>query len=128
MDPANAREALKEVALDLEEGADMVMVKPALPYLDIIRRVKDEVRRARRPPTTSAANTPWSKPPPQKGWLDEKRVVLEILTSINAPAPTSSSPTTPKTPPAGSNNFAASLRGRTRARFMPAGRLSSALA
>ena len=42
MDPANAREALKEVALDLEEGADMVMVKPALPYLDIIRRVRDE--------------------------------------------------------------------------------------
>ena len=47
MDPANGREALKEVALDVEEGADMVMVKPALSYLDIIRRVKERFERAR---------------------------------------------------------------------------------
>jgi porphobilinogen synthase len=81
MDPANGREALKEVASDLEEGADMVMVKPALPYLDVIRRVKD------------ACNVPVAaynvsgeyamvKAAAQNGWLDEKRVVLEILTGI----------------------------------------------
>jgi len=81
MDPANAREALKEVAMDLEEGADMVMVKPALPYLDVIRQVKD------------ACNVPVAaynvsgeyamvKAAAQNGWLDEKRVVLEILTGI----------------------------------------------
>ena len=46
MDPANGAEALREVALDLDEGADMVMVKPGLPYLDIVRRVKDDLRRA----------------------------------------------------------------------------------
>jgi porphobilinogen synthase len=81
MDPANAREALKEVALDLEEGADMVMVKPALPYLDVIRQVRD------------ACNVPVAaynvsgeyamvKAAAGNGWLDEKRVVLEILTGI----------------------------------------------
>jgi porphobilinogen synthase len=81
MDPANAREALKEVKLDLEEGADMVMVKPALPYLDIIRRVKDEVD-----VPVGAYNVSGEyamvKAAAQKGWLDEKRVVLEILTGI----------------------------------------------
>ncbi len=81
MDPGNAREALKEVALDLEEGADMVMVKPALPYLDVIRQVRD------------ACNVPVAaynvsgeyamvKAAAGNGWLDEKRVVLEILTGI----------------------------------------------
>lgn len=81
MDPANAREALKEVAQDLGEGADMVMVKPALPYLDIIRRV-----RARFDVPVAAYNVSGEyamvKAAAQKGWLDEKRVVLEILTGI----------------------------------------------
>ena len=81
MDPANAREALKEVALDLEEGADMVMVKPALPYLDIVRRVKDEFR---VPVAAYNVSGEYSmvKAAAQNGWLDEKRVVLEILTGI----------------------------------------------
>jgi porphobilinogen synthase len=81
MDPANAREALKEVALDLEEGADMVMVKPALPYLDIIRRV----RNAFDVPVGAynvSGEYAMVKAAAQKGWLDEKRVVLEILTGI----------------------------------------------
>jgi porphobilinogen synthase len=81
MDPANAREALKEVALDLEEGADMVMVKPALPYLDIIRRVRDTFD-----VPVGAYNVSGEyamvKAAAQKGWLDEQRVVLELLTSI----------------------------------------------
>lgn len=81
MDPANAREALKEVALDLEEGADMVMVKPALPYLDIIRQVRDAFD-----VPVGAYNVSGEyamvKAAAQKRWLDEKRVVLEILTGI----------------------------------------------
>ena len=81
MDPANAREAIKEVALDLEEGADMVMVKPALPYLDIIRMVKDQFD-----VPVGAYNVSGEyamvKAAAQKGWIDEKRVVLEILTGI----------------------------------------------
>jgi len=81
MDPANAREALKEVELDLEEGADMVMVKPALAYLDVIRRVRDAFD-----VPVGAYNVSGEyamvKAAAQKGWLDEKRVVLEILTGI----------------------------------------------
>jgi porphobilinogen synthase len=81
MDPANAREALKEVALDLDEGADMVMVKPALPYLDVIRQVRDSFD-----VPVGAYNVSGEyamvKGAAQKGWLDEKRVVLEILTGI----------------------------------------------
>jgi porphobilinogen synthase len=81
MDPANGDEALREVALDLVEGADIVMVKPALPYLDIIRRVKD-----RFGVPVAAYNVSGEfamvKAAAQKGWLDERRVTLEILTSI----------------------------------------------
>jgi porphobilinogen synthase len=81
MDPANAREALKEVALDLEEGADIVMVKPALPYLDIIRAVRE-----RFDVPVGAYNVSGEyamvKAAAQKGWIDEQRVVLEILTGI----------------------------------------------
>jgi porphobilinogen synthase len=81
MDPANAREALKEVALDLEEGADIVMVKPALPYLDIIRAVRE-----RFDVPLGAYNVSGEyamvKAAAQKGWIEEKRVVLEILTGI----------------------------------------------
>jgi len=81
MDPANAREALKEVALDLQEGADMVMVKPALPYLDIIRAVRD---RFEVPVGAYNVSGEYAmvKAAAQKGWIDEKRVVLEILTGI----------------------------------------------
>jgi len=81
MDPANAREALKEVKLDLEEGADMVMVKPALAYLDVIRRVRDQFD---VPVAAYNVSGEYSmvKAAAQNGWLDEKRVVLEILTGI----------------------------------------------
>ena len=81
MDPANAREALKEVAMDIEEGADVVMVKPALAYLDIIRRVRD-----RFDVPVGAYNVSGEfamvKAAARNGWIDEKRVVLEILTGI----------------------------------------------
>jgi porphobilinogen synthase len=81
MDPANAREALKEVALDIDEGADMVMVKPALPYLDVIRRVRDAFD-----VPVGAYNVSGEyamvKAAAANGWLDERRTVLEILTGI----------------------------------------------
>jgi porphobilinogen synthase len=81
MDPANTREALKEVKLDLEEGADMVMVKPALAYLDVISRVRDQFD---VPVAAYNVSGEYSmvKAAAQNGWLDEKRVVLEILTGI----------------------------------------------
>lgn len=81
MDPPNSNEALKEVWLDIEEGADIVMVKPALPYLDIIRRIKDEVD---VPVAAYNVSGEYSmiKAAAQKGWLDEKRAVLEALTSM----------------------------------------------
>jgi porphobilinogen synthase len=78
MDPANSDEALREVALDLEEGADMVMVKPGLPYLDIIRRVKDHFG----VPTFAyqvSGEYAMLKAAAQNGWLDEQAVVLESL-------------------------------------------------
>jgi porphobilinogen synthase len=81
MDPANGDEALREVALDLEEGADIIMVKPALAYLDIIRRVKE-----RFGVPVAAYNVSGEfamvKAAAQKGWIDERRVALEILTGI----------------------------------------------
>jgi porphobilinogen synthase len=81
MDPANGDEAMREVELDLAEGADMIMVKPALAYLDIVRRVKD-----RFGVPTAAYNVSGEyamvKAAAEKGWIDEKRVALEILTSI----------------------------------------------
>ncbi|OAI42272.1 delta-aminolevulinic acid dehydratase [Planctomycetaceae bacterium SCGC AG-212-D15] len=81
MDPANADEALREVALDLEEGADIIMVKPALAYLDIIRRVKE-----RFGVPVAAYNVSGEfamvKAAAMKGWIDERRVALEILTGI----------------------------------------------
>jgi len=81
MDPANAREALREVALDLEEGADIIMVKPALPYLDIIQRVRE---RFDVPVAAYNVSAEFSmvKAAAQKGWIDEQRVVLENLTGI----------------------------------------------
>jgi len=81
MDPANTDEALREVALDLDEGADIVMVKPALSYLDIIRRVKD-----RFGVPVAAYNVSGEfamvKAASARGWIDERRVTMEILTSI----------------------------------------------
>jgi porphobilinogen synthase len=81
MDPANAREALREVALDLEEGADMVMVKPALAYLDIIRRVR---QRFSVPVAAYNVSGEYAmvKAAVRNGWLEEQRVVMEILTAI----------------------------------------------
>jgi porphobilinogen synthase len=81
MDPANAEEALREVELDLAEGADMVMVKPGLPYLDIVRRVKDVFGA----PTFAyqvSGEYAMLKAAAQNGWLDERACVLESLTAI----------------------------------------------
>ena len=81
MDPANANEALREVALDLEQGADMIMVKPALPYLDIVRRVKD---RFGAPTFAYQVSGEYAmlKAASLNGWLDERACVLEALTCI----------------------------------------------
>jgi len=81
MDPANSDEALREVELDLDEGADMVMVKPGLPYLDIVRRVKD---RFGVPTFVYQVSGEYAMlmAAAQNGWLDERAVVLESLTSI----------------------------------------------
>ncbi len=81
MDPANSDEALREVGLDLQEGADMVMVKPGMPYLDIIRRVKGEFA---VPVFAYQVSGEYAmlKAASQNGWLDEKQVVLESLLSF----------------------------------------------
>ena len=81
MDPANGDEALREVALDIEEGADIVMVKPALPYLDIIRRVKEKFDHPLAAYNVSGEYA-MLKAAALNGWLDEERVMLEALTSI----------------------------------------------
>jgi porphobilinogen synthase len=81
MDPANRREALREVTLDVEEGADLLMVKPALAYLDIIRQVRD---RFELPLAAYQVSGEYSmvKAAAEKGWIDERRVALETLTAI----------------------------------------------
>jgi porphobilinogen synthase len=81
MDPANGREALREVALDVEEGADLLMVKPAGPYLDILRRVRD---RFDLPLAAYQVSGEYAmlKAAAQNGWLDERRAALESLTAI----------------------------------------------
>ena len=81
MDPANGDEALREVRLDVEEGADIVMVKPALPYLDVIRRVKDETRMPVAAYNVSGEYA-MVKAAAAAGYVDERRAVLETLTSI----------------------------------------------
>ncbi len=81
MDPANGDEAIREVALDIEEGADIVMVKPALPYLDIIRRVKEKFGHPLAAYNVSGEYA-MLKAAALNGWLDEERVMLEALTSI----------------------------------------------
>ncbi|MDO4709784.1 MAG: porphobilinogen synthase [Pseudomonadota bacterium] len=81
MDPANSNEALREVALDIDEGADMVMVKPGLPYLDIVRRVKDEFG---MPTFVYQVSGEYAmlKAAAQNGWLDERATALEALLAI----------------------------------------------
>jgi porphobilinogen synthase len=81
MDPANVQEALRETLLDVEEGADIVMVKPALPYLDVIRRIKDETA---MPVAAYSVSGEYSmlKAAAAAGYLDERTAVLEALTSI----------------------------------------------
>ncbi len=81
MDPANAREALYEVKLDIQEGADVIMVKPALPYLDIIHRIKERIN---LPVAAYNVSGEFSmvKAAGQLGWIDEKKVAVELLTSI----------------------------------------------
>jgi porphobilinogen synthase len=81
MDPANAREALREVLLDVEEGADLVMVKPAGPYLDVIRQVRDTVH---VPVVAYQVSGEYSliKAAADRGWIDERAAVLETLTGI----------------------------------------------
>lgn len=81
MDPANRREALREVALDIEEGADIIMVKPALPYLDIIREVRDEIE-APVAAFNVSGEYAMLKAAAGHGWLDEESSVREVLTSI----------------------------------------------
>ena len=81
MDPANGREALREVALDIEEGADIVMVKPALPFLDVIRQVRDEFDRPVAAYNVSGEYA-MIKAAAGKGWLDEKAAALEALAGI----------------------------------------------
>ena len=78
MDPANSREALREVALDLEQGADMVMIKPGLPYLDIVRSVKEEFG----VPTAVyhvSGEYAMLAAAAERGWLDERKAVLEVM-------------------------------------------------
>jgi porphobilinogen synthase len=82
MDPANAGEALREVALDVQEGADILMVKPALSYLDVIRRVKDAYPEVPLAAYNVSGEYALVKAAAEKGWIDEQRVALEILTSI----------------------------------------------
>jgi porphobilinogen synthase len=81
MDPANTDEAMKEVELDIEEGADIVMVKPALAYMDIIRRVK-EYSDVPVAAYNVSGEYAMIKAAAQKGWIDEKKIVLETLTSM----------------------------------------------
>jgi porphobilinogen synthase len=81
MDPANAREAIREVRLDVQEGADIIMVKPALPYLDIIRMVREEFDLPVGAYNVSGEYA-MIKAAAERGWLDEQRVMMESLTSI----------------------------------------------
>jgi porphobilinogen synthase len=81
MDPSNVEEALREVAIDIEEGADIVMVKPAVPYLDVLTKVKE---RFGHPTAAYHVSGEYSmiKAAAERGWIDEERVVLETLTGI----------------------------------------------
>jgi porphobilinogen synthase len=81
MDPPNSNEAMREIALDIQEGADIVMVKPALSYLDVIRRTKDEFN---MPVAAYNVSGEYSmiKAAAERGWIDGEKAMLEVLTSI----------------------------------------------
>jgi porphobilinogen synthase len=81
MDPPNLREALREVEQDIAEGADIIMVKPALAYLDVIRRVRDTFNCPLAAYNVSGEYA-MVKATVQQGWLDERQITLEILTAI----------------------------------------------
>ena len=81
MDPANGSEAIRETKLDIEEGADIVMVKPALPYLDLVRRIKDETEMPLAAYNVSGEYS-MIKAAANAGYLDERTAVLEALTGI----------------------------------------------
>jgi porphobilinogen synthase len=81
MDPANAREAIKEVLLDVKEGADMIMVKPALPYLDILHSVREEIHLPLAAYNVSGEYA-MVKAAEEKGWINGEQVMMEMLTSI----------------------------------------------
>jgi porphobilinogen synthase len=81
MDPANAREAIREVRLDVQEGADIIMVKPALPYLDIIRKVREEIDLPVGAYNVSGEYA-MIKAAAQRGWIDGERAMMEVLTAI----------------------------------------------
>lgn len=81
MDPANSREAMKEIDLDLDEGADIIMIKPAMTYLDIVRQTRDRIDRPIAVYNVSGEYA-MVKAAARNGWIDEKRIVLESLTSM----------------------------------------------
>jgi porphobilinogen synthase len=82
MDPANAREALREAALDVQEGADFLMVKPALAYLDVIYRLRSQFPELPLVAYNVSGEYAMIKAAAANGWLDERKVVLEKLTGI----------------------------------------------
>jgi porphobilinogen synthase len=82
MDPANGDEAMREVRADIAEGADIVMVKPALPYLDVVRRAKDGAGGVPVAAYNVSGEYAMVKAAALQGWLDERRTVLEVLTGI----------------------------------------------
>jgi porphobilinogen synthase len=82
MDPANAQEAMREIALDVAEGADIIMVKPALPYLDVIRMARDRFPELPLAAYNVSGEYSMLKAAARLGWLDEKRTALESLTAI----------------------------------------------
>jgi porphobilinogen synthase len=82
MDPANAREALREVALDVEQGADALMVKPALGYLDVVRSVRERFGELPLAAYNVSGEYAMVKAAAANGWLDEEAAVLEVLTGI----------------------------------------------
>jgi porphobilinogen synthase len=81
MDPGNSKEAIREISLDIEEGADIIMVKPALAYLDVIRRVSVDFDLPLAAYNVSGEYS-MIKAAAEKGWLDGQRVMMEVLTSI----------------------------------------------
>jgi porphobilinogen synthase len=82
MDPANSDEAIREIRADIDEGADIVMVKPALPYLDVIRRSKQETGGFPLAAYNVSGEYAMVKAAVERGWLEERRTTLEILTAI----------------------------------------------